>query len=120
MNEINPWLYRVTVNACLDCRRKQKRSRLEPIGRESATWKSKDPSPEDDLARQQDWELLQAGLETLTERERAVVALREIEETSTADIANILGTTESTVRVQLSAARVKLRRFFVEARKRKI
>jgi RNA polymerase sigma factor (sigma-70 family) len=59
-------------------------------------------------------------MQTLTDNERAAIALREIEGLSTAEAAQILGSTESTVRVQIAAARVKLRRFFQAARERKL
>lgn len=111
--EVLPWLYRVTINACFDTRRKAKRSRLTII---SSDLRSAAPTPEDTARNTEDAALLQAGLESLTDRERAAIALRELEGLSTAEVAQILGSAESTVRVQISAARVKLRRFFEKVR----
>ena len=51
------------------------------------------------------------GLQTLPERERAAVVLRDIEGLSTAETASILGVEEVTVRSQISTARVKLARY---------
>jgi RNA polymerase sigma-70 factor (ECF subfamily) len=54
---------------------------------------------------------LQEGLATLAEKERAAVVLRDIEGLSTKQVAEILGNTETTVRSQISGARVKLKKF---------
>jgi RNA polymerase sigma-70 factor (ECF subfamily) len=59
--------------------------------------------------------LLEQGLMTLGEKERAAVVLRDVEGLETAEVARILGSSEGTVRSQVSLARVKLRRY-VEAR----
>lgn len=114
--ELAPWLYRVTVNACFDSKRKAKRSRLAAIGAGAGDWRSGEPTPEDTLRRQQDRQMLEAGMRRLTDRERAAIALRELEELSTLEVAHILGSTESTVRVQIANARVKLRKFFEKVR----
>jgi RNA polymerase sigma-70 factor (ECF subfamily) len=50
-----------------------------------------------------------AALATLPAKERAAVVLREIEGLSTAEVAEVLGSTEVTVRSQISKAMVKLR-----------
>lgn len=117
---LGPWLYRVTVNACFDSKRKHKRSRLMPIGPDSAGWKSGTPTPEDAARHNQAKEMLEAGMQSLSERERAAIALRELQGLSTAEVAEILGSTESTVRVQICAARVKLRKFFEKVRGRNV
>jgi len=51
------------------------------------------------------------GLQTLPERERAAVVLRDIEGLSTAEAAEILGVEEVTVRSQISKARVTLAKY---------
>lgn len=111
MPEIAPWLYRVTVNACFDVQRKSKRSRVQSMGNDGATWRSGDPSPEQQAENEQRRKLLDAGMRNLSERERAAIALRELEGLTTAEVAEILGSSESTVRVQIANARVKLRKF---------
>jgi RNA polymerase sigma-70 factor (ECF subfamily) len=54
----------------------------------------------------------------LTEKERAAVVLRDIEGLSTKDVAGILGSSETTVRSQISSARVKIRKFVDEVEMR--
>lgn len=118
-DSVAPWLYRVTVNASFDSRRRRKRSRLTSIGQDWNNWRSEQPTPEAMAQTRQEEDLLQAGMSTLSERERAAIALRELQGLSTAEVAQILGSTESTVRVQISAARIKLRKFFEKVRGQK-
>ena len=117
--EIAPWLYRVTVNECFDVGRKAKRSRLQSIKSEWATWPSAGPTPEEQVENDQDRKLLADAMRVLTERERAVIALRELEGLSTAEVAETLGSAESTVRVQIANARLKLRKYFEGVRGKK-
>ena len=53
--------------------------------------------------------LLMNALASLPPKERAAVVLREIEEISTAEVAVALGSTEATVRSQVSRAIARLR-----------
>jgi RNA polymerase sigma-70 factor (ECF subfamily) len=53
--------------------------------------------------------MLSVALATLPVKERAAVVLREIECLSTADVAAILGSSEGTVRSQISKAMTRLR-----------
>ncbi len=54
--------------------------------------------------------VIEEGLRTLTERERAAVTLRDIEGQSTREVAAIMGVTEMTVRTLICRGRVKLKR----------
>ncbi len=101
-----PWLYRVTVNVCNDWYRKRIIV-AEPDERAA------DPSADalavitlDERKR-----LLAEGLQTLGERERAAIVLRDIEGLSTHEVAKILGVEEVTVRSQICVARVKLAKY---------
>src|SRR4029453_13445885 len=105
-SDLPAWLYRVTVNTCRDHGRRRKRSRLVQLGELLSGRRSAGPSPEDSVAHNEDRDLLQTGLSKLTERERAVIVLRDMEGLSTAEVAGILGSSESTVRVQAASARV--------------
>jgi RNA polymerase sigma-70 factor (ECF subfamily) len=97
------WLYRVTVNLCLD------RSRSYRPSVELPELPSSNPPAEATLFLEERKRRLMAALATLPPRERAAVVLREIEELSTAEVAEILGTSEVTVRSQVSKAMVRLR-----------
>jgi RNA polymerase sigma-70 factor (ECF subfamily) len=101
-----PWLYRVTVNICNDHYRRRTPT-AEPDERTADTA----PSAETVLAMDDRKRLLMEGLQTLGERERATVVLRDIEGMSTREVAQILGIEEVTVRSQISVARVKLAKY---------
>jgi RNA polymerase sigma-70 factor (ECF subfamily) len=101
-----PWLYRVTVNVCNDWYRKRT---LIAAPDEHATDPSTDALTAITLDERK--RLLTKGLETLGERERAAIVLRDIEGRSTQEVAKILGIEEVTVRSQICVARVKLAKF---------
>jgi len=105
-----PWLYRVTVNICNDHYRR--RSFSAPPN-EQRLLEAADPAPtaERMIAMDDRKRLLMEGLQTLPERERAAVVLRDIEGLSTRQVAEILGVEEATVRSQISVARVKLAKY---------
>lgn len=106
------WLHRVTVNICLDLARRSRKT--VPV--EGLTLVSRTRTPERQSMDQQASDRLQAALSQLGERERAVLVLRELEGVPTAEVAEIMGTTESTVRVQIAKARLKLRELLKEVR----
>lgn len=100
------WLYRVTVNVCNDHHRR--RPVVMELDRDFA---DRAPNPERILADEERKRLLMDGLQTLPERERAAVVLRDIEGLSTREVAAILGVEEVTVRSHISTARVKLAKY---------
>jgi RNA polymerase sigma-70 factor, ECF subfamily len=108
--DIGPWLYRVTVNAANDVLRRRRPS----ADFEAVVAVSTEPDPEQALAAGQRRQLARRALESLPAKERAAVVLRDIEGLSTAEVAAALGSSETTVRSQISSARVKLKRI-VEA-----
>lgn len=115
VSAVAPWLHRVTVNACFDLGRKSRSSRLTSI--DGLTLTSNGPDPEALALRQQHQDRIQSALLSLGERERAAIVLRDLEGLTTAEVAAALGTTEATIRVQISRARLKLRARLTEVRK---
>jgi RNA polymerase sigma-70 factor (ECF subfamily) len=112
------WLHRVTVNVCLTSLRRRSRARATGMvaggtpfalpGDESGLATLAD-SPEDravtaDLAARSE-----AALAELPEDARAVVVLRDIEGLSTKEVAELLGVTETVVKVRLHRAHARLR-----------
>ena len=103
------WLYRTTVNVCHDMNRRTRRRGevdLDAVARVAGC-------VQDETALDGDRQraAVKAGLEELGEKERAAVILRDIEGLDTAEVARILGSSEATVRSQISVARRKLRKF---------
>lgn len=106
--DLGPWLYRITVNICHDLRRRAKPNltlEMTPVLRDQA------PDPEQSMLFAQQRDLIAAALEGLTPRERDAIVLRDLEGLSTAEVARILGSTEATVRSQISTGRVKIKTF---------
>lgn len=102
-----PWLVRMTVNVCRDLgRKRQQVQHLQlPEDQPSA---SRDPHSE--FSEEEQRQILYAALAELPEKERAAVVLRDIEGLSTAEVAEILGSSEATVRSQISTARLKIKK----------
>ena len=99
------WLFRVTVNVCRDIgRRRRPMALLEELPAAQA-------DAFHDTARAEQRDMLRRGLTFLGPKERAALVLRDVEGLSTRKVAGILGTSEATVRAQVSTARLKLREF---------
>jgi len=106
-----PWLYRVTINVCRTMNKK--RRRRDTLPHEDALVHAQPRGPRPDVAAElaEERDVAERGLDTLPDKERAAVVLRDIEGLSTREVAAILGSAEVTVRSQISRARVKLKRF---------
>jgi len=121
------WLHRVTVNVCLTMLRKRSRQRetgvvagSTPFGLPDDEMKliATEPAPDEiaithDLAARSE-----AALATLPEETRTVVVLRDIEGLSTKEVADLLGVTESVVKVRLHRAHAKLRSLIADSASR--
>lgn len=106
------WLYRVTVNAAHDHRRRARRRASDEAEWAGPVEEAPDdrPGPAELLAEEELRRLLDRALAGLTERERAVFVLREVEGLETRRVARILGVTAITVRRHLGRARIRVRR----------
>ncbi len=107
---IEPWLMRMTVNVCRNIGRKRKLrlatfSDAEPP--ETAAADSRDPYL--GIVEDQERQMLRKALDSLPEKERIAITLRDIEGFSTAEVAAILESSETTVRSQISRARVRMK-----------
>ena len=119
------WLYKVTRNCCISNRRGDKNSaaknisldELMPDGRELAELLSNAPGPESAALRRETAEHLRQALLTVSPAYRMVLVLHDMEELSTAEVAQITGLREGTVRVRLHRARLLVRRHLAELAK---
>ena len=110
----SPWLYRITVNVCHGInrqRRKQPWLSLDDPGAGGALIQNAHsaPDPLRQVSGAEQERLLGEALKRLPEKERAALVLRDLEGLSTREVAKILGSSETTVRSQISRARVKLK-----------
>jgi len=102
------WLYRVTMNACRDVRRR--RPTIVPI-ESTVEPASSAADPAQQTVEEERRRVLRMSLRALSEKERAALVLRDLEGLTTSEVAGILGSSEATVRSQISKARVKVKDF---------
>jgi RNA polymerase sigma-70 factor (ECF subfamily) len=117
--DFGAWLYRMVVNACHDARRRRPRHiSLDDDTVRNALQSLRSPHDvEASAGALEDERMLTAALATLSEKERAALVLRDLEGLSTVEVAEILGSSPTTVRSQISIARGKLRAFRERASK---
>ena len=102
------WLYRVTVNACRDL---QRRKRPESPVEFTEDLPAGGMDPQQAATESERRRALAMSLRMLPEKERAALVLRDLEGLTTGEVARALGSSEATVRSQISKARVKVRGF---------
>ena len=115
------WLYRLTSNACIDFLRREKRrsglSMTVSLDEDEEERQVELPdlrySPEVEAERRELRAAIREGLETLSEEHRKVLVLRELDGLSYAQIGQILGLEEGTVKSRIARARVALRKYLV-------
>lgn len=124
-SSITTWVYTIVCNAART--RLRKDSRLVPLhedlqadtgmpaGRFNAdgAWTTPPPqwdidSPEQLLEEEQLQDCIEKTTEALPEQQRLVFTLREVEQQPAEDVCNILGVSDSNLRVLLHRARMKL------------
>jgi RNA polymerase sigma-70 factor (ECF subfamily) len=119
---IRPWVFRIAKNVCLMKRRKSifapshelsldqlmppKSYKEGSMKLQVADWSA---LPDDDLLQAEMKVLLGRAIGELPESYRSVVLLRDIEELSTQETAQILDLTEDSVKTRLHRARLALR-----------
>ncbi len=122
---VRPWVFRIAKNACLMKRRRSifaptvaqeiSLDELMPVqdfsrGQmriEIADWS---PVPEDQAARSELKRALDEAIRALPEIYRSVILLRDVEELSTHEAAQILDLSEATVKQRLHRARLAVRK----------
>jgi RNA polymerase sigma-70 factor (ECF subfamily) len=115
-HSFHSWLYRIVLNVCRDLNQRREKHAaiaLEETGTPAGIREPESPgkSPFEIASRQQQLRLIAASLAMLSEKERAALVLRDLEGLTTAEVAKILGSSETTVRSQISTARVKIKQF---------
>ena len=101
-----PWFYRIVVNRSLNARKARARRSMEAIPEDSP---ARTASPERRVEVAEARAKVSAALGSLSERQRAVVEMIELEGFSGPEVAEILGIPEGTVRWHLHGARKALR-----------
>jgi RNA polymerase sigma-70 factor (ECF subfamily) len=111
------WFTRILVNGCLDLRKSRARRLRWAIPMSSPGESSlpidpptPEPSPEQRLVSGERAKQIAAAVEQLPDRQRTVFTLCHMAQQSTAEVSQVLGLSEATVRVHLFRAVRKLRR----------
>ena len=113
---LNVWLYKVAKNACLMMRRKGKYeperelSLDEFLPAERGLQSDWSEVPEQEALRKETREKIRQAVKALPSKHRMVLVLRDMEERSTSETAEILGISELNVKTRLHRARLFLRR----------
>lgn len=105
---IGPWLRRTVVNLCCDAARSRKASRAVEV--DEVPDRGHSITPEIEYMGREREALLQRALLELAPKERAAIVLRELQGLTTEEVADALGSSPVTVRVQIAKARLKLAR----------
>ena len=112
------WLYKVARNRCISSHRGEANAaakhlsldELMPDGRELGELMSKTPGPEAAVLNDETSAQVREAVQALPPQYRMVLVLHDMEELSTAEVAQITGLREGTVRVRLHRARLFVRR----------
>ena len=114
------WMFRITMNLCIDFRVKRRRLRVagdfaEPDVSESQAgtlfdmMESREPGPAVAAQAKEKRERILAAIESLDPQDRAIVVLREVEQLDYKQISKVLEVPVGTVKSRLARARLKLR-----------
>ena len=108
---IQPWLMQMTVNVCRNIgRNRQRRWDTFPATVDSEIASANEcRDAHAGLAEEQQRQMLWRALDSLPAKERLAVILRDIDGLKTSEVAQILGSSETTVRSQVSRARVRMK-----------
>jgi RNA polymerase sigma-70 factor, ECF subfamily len=107
------WLHRIVANAALDIGRRRKVRAAESLP-ETVALPFRDPAIDGELRAR-----LESGLAKLTERQRSVIVLHDVQGYTHGEIGAMLGMPEGTARSDLHHARAALRRTLSDLRSEK-
>jgi RNA polymerase sigma-70 factor, ECF subfamily len=112
--KFSTWLTRIAVHEALARQRRGNRNQeLEPMSERNGDPMDRpptlEPNPEQQASNSEIRRLLEEAVEKLPDAYRTIFMLRDVEEMSTTDTANILEISEENVKVRLHRARALLR-----------
>jgi RNA polymerase sigma-70 factor (ECF subfamily) len=113
--KFSTWLARIAVYEALARQRRQNRyQEVEPMSEQEGDpmdrFAASTPNPEQRASNSQLRSLLEEAVETLPDQYRTVFMLRDVEEMSTTEAADVLEISEQNVKVRLHRARALLRK----------
>jgi RNA polymerase sigma-70 factor (ECF subfamily) len=103
------WISRITVSACYDFLRRERRIR-EQVSIDTAEWDTRDLRNDAAVSAGRARELLDWALRKLTADEQLILTLCELEERPVREVAALTGWSESNVKVRAFRARQNLKK----------
>lgn len=120
IRDVRIWLIRIVWNVVLDRKRRVKaRPETEDIADAARTVPAAEARADEALASAQGCEMILGLVDRLPAKERQALLLSAVDELSTAEIAGVLGTTESSVRSRIFRARRELALLLEKGRMRR-
>ena len=114
-SKVSTWLYRITVNTCLNFIRQKKVNQLlsldflmDEADEESILLKDESPNPESDYENKENILLVQQAIHTLPKNLQVPLILQMYEKLSNKDISEVLNCSISAVESRIFRARQKL------------
>lgn len=114
-SSLSTWLYRITVNVCIDFQRRQTRERSRSLsmeaeeGQKALDLPSREGIPHQEAEREEKRRILRESIAQLNEKHRTVLILRDVQGMSYSEISQIVGCSEGTMKSRLNRAREALR-----------
>ena len=112
------WLFRITMNICVDhARHRQAQPQTTTLTTEDDEERpiqDTAPTPEEQLDNRELGRELAAALDEVSDEHRRIVLLRDVSGMSYTEIAEILEVSEGTVKSRLSRARIALRKILLK------
>jgi RNA polymerase sigma-70 factor (ECF subfamily) len=113
---VRPWVFRIAKNACLMKRRKSVFAPTQELSLDEflphggkldiADWKA---LPEDQVLRRELQAVVRSAIDELPDIYRAVILLRDLEELTTEEAAQVLDVSQEVIRTRLHRARLAIR-----------
>jgi RNA polymerase sigma-70 factor (ECF subfamily) len=115
-DKFQSWLTRISRNACIDHlrRRKARPPRQDIPAEDMVGLRSGGPTPEDDLIRSSRQRMVHTALQKLSEINREIIVLKDIQGLPLEEISGLLDLPLGTVKSRSSRARIELARAITE------
>lgn len=121
-SSFSTWLYTIVNNACIDFIRKNRKTNVTYLDREYETEEgsykvqvySNEESPEELFEKKEVQKLVHESINRLSYEHRRIIVLRDIQQFSYQEIAQILNCSEGTVKSRINRARSNLKMLIQE------
>lgn len=116
---LESWVYRIAANCCMDYLRKKKRDRsvsVEPLKEQGFDPADPSPGTEEQAVTGDEHRRLREAITLLPEEQREALVLTQLEKIPYEQAAQMLGTSEGTVKSRVNRAKARLREMLAEER----